>query len=304
MSPTVRPNYVNVSVQTDADADDHYWYPLPTQQIGKRRSYVSLGKRLLIRCQQDRERMEEHGRLSLTKTDPSSERSLSPGLRPPDNIAIEPKEEQLLSPFSDTVMPDATPIKRPQLESVQPNQPLQKQYPPDDEAPNRGQSQSPEIKPPPPPAAAHSAALPPTRDKLPNGFRSSDLRVQLPSTPQYAHDPTSAPPMTVATAPVIPRSAFTQTSNSYPPLFSGSASGVTQPSPVKKVSLGEYFSRRKTESQAIDKGTGGGVLPQQSITKSLASVNEELKNSSIEGNSMDISKKEEGNSVNGYQEPT
>ena len=110
--------------------------------------------------------------------------------------------------------------------------------------------------------------------------------------------------MTVTTAPIIPRSPFSQSSHSYPPLLSGSASGITQPSPVKKVSLGEYFSRRKTESQSIDKGAASSAFTQLNITKTLANADEEPKNSAVEGNAiMDVPKKEENNPLNGHQEP-
>lgn len=302
MSSLARPNYVSVSMQTDPDEEDFSYKP-PVPPIPKRR-YISWGKRLLIRCQQDRERMDEYARLAQIKTDRSSEKSLAPELGSINSIANEQKEGQPLPSSSDIEMQDIARIESPQIEAPQADQSFLKQHSPDDEARQPGQSRSPEIKPPPPPAATNNAALPPRRDKLVNGFRSSDLRVQLPSSPQYPHDPSSAPPMTVATTSVIPRSPFAQASHSYPPLLSGSTSGITQPSPVKKVSLGEYFSRRKTESQSIDKGTASSALTQQNATKTMANVDEEPKNSSVEGNAvMDMPKKEESHPSNGHREP-
>lgn len=302
MSPLARPNYVSVSMQTDADESDLSYKP-PVPPVPKQK-YVSWGKRLIIRCQQDRERMEEYTRLARAKTGLSSENPVGPELRSIDNTANEQKEGQSLPQSSDIEMQDVTNAESPQTEAAQADQSLQKQHSPDDEARKPGQLRSPEIKTPPIPAVANSAALPPRQDKLPNGFRSSDLRVQLPSSPQYPHDPISAPPMTVTTTSIIPRSPFSQASHSYPPLLSSSTSGITQPSPVKKVSLGEYFSRRKTESQSIDKGTASSAFTQQNATKTLANVDEEPKNSSVDGNPiMDNAKKEENNPPNGYQEP-
>ena len=130
-------------------------------------------------------------------------------------------------------------------ENMSPERP-EKPRPPDTHMEDPGASVA-SIKPPPPPSTMTTLSVSP-KQGMSNGFRSPDLRVQLPTVQPISHDPVSASPIGSITTPTIARSSFPHTSNSYPPLFSSTTNAVA-PIPVKKVSLGEYFSRRKTESQ-------------------------------------------------------
>ena len=285
-SPTARQNYVSVSVQTDADYSADLC-TLSTHQFQKRRSYVSLGKRLLMRCQQDRVRMDEQRRASLNDAG-----GLTGIGSAADTVALGPSrnnthewslEKTSRTPSVDTEMPEVSYNEGPANEDSHSDHTFLKHRPPNGEVVESTPAQSPEIKPPPPPAVLHAAAIPPDRAKPVNGFRSTDLRVQLPSAPQISHDPASAPSMATTTTPTVARSPFSHTPSSYPPLFPGSTPGVVQPSPVKKVSLGEYFSRQKNKSQSMDKGAASSPTTQQSALKTLGSVEEESKSASVEG---------------------
>ena len=288
-SPTMRRNYVSVSVQTDADDVGGDCDPSP-QQPQKRRPYISLGKRLLMRCQQDRERMDEQRKASLKNMGaPSSTDSAADPVvtgssgdkgkqSPCDSFARDTPE--------DTDMIDAPRSNgSSELPSHSELEPF-RNHPSNGDLTHRSHSYSPEIKPPPPPAALHATTIPPDRGKPINGFRSTDLRVQLPSVPHLSHDPASAPSMTTATTPTVSRSPFSNTPSTYPPLFPGSTPSAVQPSPVKKVSLSEYFSRQKHTSNSIDKGVVSNATTQQNISKALGNLDEEGKSELMEGSAV------------------
>ena len=241
-SPLIRQNYVHSSVQTDAEPGS--WDQPAAAHVHKRKLYISLGKRLLMRCQQDREQVEQR-RVSMGNAADTIAAN---------NLKEEAAEETLGKTKSHIngkiadVQIELEPRNSPDLvapENMSPERP-EKPRPPDTHMEDPGASVA-SIKPPPPPSTMTTLSVSP-KQGMSNGFRSPDLRVQLPTVQPISHDPVSASPIGSITTPTIARSSFPHTSNSYPPLFSSTTNAVA-PSPVKKVSLGEYFSRRKTESQ-------------------------------------------------------
>ena len=256
-SPLTPYNYVHSSVQTDVDKSDESGQPAAPQGH-KKRVYISLGKRLLMRCQQDREQAQKERKMSVDNTADatlSEESNQENTVNATSNVPAEQsvdldKEKKGITESLNLALPDAS----------SPDRPVEKPRPPDKDSilpdsPRTG------IKPPPPPSIINSTPVMSSQSKPINGFRSAELRVQLPSTNHYSHDPVSAPPMAATITPTVGRSSLSHTPNSYPPLFSSSTSGAVAPSPVKKVSLGEYFSRRKTESQIPTNGKAAGSSP-------------------------------------------
>lgn len=276
-SPLIRQNYVHKSVQTDAEPG--VWDQPAAAPGRKRKVYISLGKRLLMRCQQDRDQAKQR-RISMeNNTDTFTA----------DTLKAEAAEQTLekatgnINGENADVEMELEPAKSPDLaapENMPPERPVEKPRPPDKDMDDPGGSVT-SIKPPPPPSTITSLSVSPNKARPINGFRSPDLRVQLPAVQPISHDAVSASPIGTITTPTIARSPFPHTSNSYPPLFSNTTPNAVAPSPVKKVSLGEYFSRRKTESQIStnEKATG-------SMTKGLVQGPEINKPPALDGESV------------------
>jgi len=281
--PNIRRDYVSVSVQTDtSDLTDN---ATPSSyQTQKRKPYISLGKRLLMRCEQDRQRMDEQRRTSFKGTnEPLKNNVVADTVGALEHNAPDEFTNNTSRPPSvDTEMPEIPITESMTNGDMYSSHTSVKDRPPDVEEGNCSPVRSPEIKPPPPPAVLHAAATAPDRDNPTNGFRSSDLRVQLPSVPPLHHDPASAPSMTTTTTPTMARSPFSHTSSSYPPLFSGSTPGAVAPSPIKKVSLSEYFSRQKNTSHSTDKGVASSPTTHQSPFKTVGHSEEEAKGDGVE----------------------
>lgn len=285
-SRTLRRDYVNVSVQTDTNdlVDDATPWP---SQIQKRKPYISLGKRLLIRCEQDRQRMDEQRRLSSKAVNEPIENNLvadTAGLGASgENTPEVPANNILTPPSVDTEMLEVPVIEGMANGELPSSHTSVKHRPPDREQGNSSAMLTHAIKPPPPPAVLHAAATGPDRENPANGFRSTNLRVQLPSVPQMPHDPASAPSMTTNTTPIVGRSPFSHIPSSYPPLYSSSTANAVAPSPVKKVSLSEYFSRQKNSSHSADKGLVSSPTMHQSVCKTGGHAEEEAKGDCSEG---------------------
>ena len=297
-SPTLGHNYQSVSIQTDADdAADHdarFSY-----HSRKPKQYVSLGKRLLIRCQRDRERMDQGKKLSLADNKSAPNEDLAADISEvqfPEHTTMGGSSEDTTKDLpGESKLPDFPHDGSPTNVDPHLNDDSLKHKLSHVETEDPLRPHSSAIKAPPPPDLLHAPTAPPTRTKAINGFRSTDLRVQLPSVPPIPHDPASAPSIATVTTPAVARSPFSHTANSYPPLFPGSTPGAVQPSPVKKVTLGEYFNRQRNKTQSLD-GVGAAYSPitQQSVLKSLESVDEEIRGDSMGGNAIvDTPKKED-----------
>ena len=277
-SPLMRQNYIDNSMQTDSEQPDAWDQPAAPHGH-KRKVYISLGKRLLMRCQQDREQVERRRASMENTTDTSTA----------DTLKAE-AAEQTLEKATGSINGEPTdvdmelePGKSPDLaapENMSPGRPVEKPRPPDKDIDDPGASVI-DIKPPPPPSTNTNLSTSPKPPRSINGFRSPDLRVQLPAVQPISHDTVSASPIGTITTPTIARSQFPQTSNSYPPLFSSTTPNAVAPSPVKKINLGEYFSRRKTESQISSNEKTSG-----STTKGLSQGPEINKPPTLDGESI------------------
>lgn len=290
-SPLVRQNYVSSGMQTDA-CERNDWYELIVPHNSRRSCYISLTKRLLLRCQKDRERLAA----ASNATSDSSKEMLGHGISssPPG----ESKESDILeiidaAPINATEDSEMKDIKfDPGLETgnMPSNIPVQKPRPPDQTFVNIESMTGTEIKPPPswPSQAAQTSAM---HHGLINGYHSTELRVQLPPTPQIPPEPASESSNVLAPNPVPSRSPSTQTSNSYPSTFPANASGLVHPSPAKKkVSLVDYLSRlsnSKAESQSTsDKNVIASPALHQNPPKVLAFLEGESKILATEGSTI------------------
>ncbi|KAI4245978.1 MAG: hypothetical protein L6R40_002194 [Gallowayella cf. fulva] len=223
---TVRPNYISTSVQTEPD-DQADWYTA-TKNDQPRKPFMSLSRQLLLRSQRSRTRLEQ--RLQM---EAHQQENISGPIQEPSGTPV-----VISQAGEDIDMKDVQPNPSRAAAETTNGFPLKRLRPPDD-ASSRTEGVNPQIKPPPPPLSS-------------NGYRATDLRVQLPSPiPQPGSDAISASPRDIGQSPVAVRSPLVQTPSTYPPLFSVSTSNMVQPSPVKKkVSLGEYMSRRGNKAEA------------------------------------------------------
>ena len=298
-SPLVRQNYVDSSVQTDADETDD-WYKPGGAPIAPRKPFVSLTRRLLLRCQRDRAKLEARGRAASTPTvdlQASSEQS--------SDVQMKDSLPANSSAFTGPNLPEDIEMHDVGLgvtlnpDSLPSDLPVEKPRPPDQAMILPDPAAAGDTKSPPLPSILNDVKPPDVQPRSTNGFRSTDLRVQLPATPQL-HQENSEPSITATPSSLVPQSPFSYTANhtpnSYPPLFPAAVSNHVQPSPVKKkVSLGEYMSRKKTESHsAAEKHASSSPVLQQHPIKPLAGIEEGVKDLAMEGSAIaDTPKKEE-----------
>lgn len=267
-SPLVRQNYVSSSMQTDPDWEDDWYHP-PKNHIPAKKPYVSLTKRLLLRSQKDREKLEDRKRTPNSNTMTSA-----PNDSPVSGSSIPASSHTR----DDVEMQDAGP------------------WPPSTSAhaPADYLAHSPEVKPPPP-WPSHGTQQATEVGRPMNGFRPNDLRVQLPSKPLQPPDSSSNTPLVETPTSAATQSPFIPNLATYPPLCSSSSSHLVQPSPIKKkVSLGEYFSRRKGSQPATEMAATSSLIMQQGSLKHSGSMNGESKDGGMQGSAIvDTPKKEE-----------
>lgn len=247
---TARPNYVSTSVQTEPDerAD---WYEAPKRDQPQK-PYMSLSKQLLLRAQRARAKMEQRHQAEV------SQLALQ-------TVAAQETNGSAMMPSqsgNDDGMQDVQHSISYIAEAVTTTSPLQKSRPPDETGP-RMEVVYAQTKLPPPP-------------QFSNGNHMNGLHVQLPSpTPQLGTDAFSGSPRDITQSPIAQRSPFIQTPGTYPSLFSSSSSTLVQPSPVKKkVSLGEYMSRRREPSSTGEKPSNSSPVLSQGPLKPLAGIEE------------------------------
>lgn len=299
-SPLACNNYTDSSMQTDPDPETD-WAMGDSDHPTPRKPFVSLTKRLLKRCHREWVLLDGMKKPPLqTKTTPS----------PVDNTVTAstatemPKEHR--DPDGDSIMRDGDlPALPSELSS---NSPVEKPRPPDESpvpSDASAPAQTPILKPPSLPQA-WSLPSPSERKPSMNGFRTADLRVQLPPKQLFSGAPTT--PFVVGTpgsiSSSIAQSPVLQTPSAYPPLFSTSTSNLVQPSPVKKkLSLGDYMSRRSSHKvdtstiAAVPPATAAGSSPTITHTtlKPLETTIEEAKENITEGSAvMDTPKAELG----------
>lgn len=306
--------YVNNATQTDVPESTDWYEPIKSGNP-RRRPYISLTKRLLIRCQRDRERLDNQPSMSYVGM---NEKLECTNPHPPEKIVKEPDGVdpmnlgQCDSP-EDTEMRDAEPQQTSRFVNLSLNAPVQKPRPPDyvdvDSAPavvmDVKHPQPP--PPPPPPSSLRGEQLPVLHSRPPNGYHSPDLRLDLPQTPQLLGAATLDTSV-VASKPVTTSSPLSQASHISLQPLSTTSSALTQPSPVKKkMSLVDYktymkkkVSYQKAEALSLpEKGAySSEVLPQDNIKK--PNMDGEIKVPTTEGSIIvKIPNKDDDSTVGG-----
>ncbi|MCJ1314865.1 hypothetical protein MMC15_000179 [Xylographa vitiligo] len=250
--PRAHSNYVDSSMQTDPDPE-HDWATGHNLSPPLRRPFISLTKRLLMRCHKEKVDSEMARKVLGNKQN-------TPGLG--EDSPSMPAEAEMSSGQShlngDTIMHDVDHVSP--LPQVSSDPAVEKPRPPD-QSPHKldesTQNQTSPLKPPPVPHTWPSLRQ---FDRKPpnNGFRAADLRVQLPPKQLFSGGPTTPSNITTSNsvASSMAQSPLTHTPNSYPPPFSTSSSNIVTPSPaMKKLSLSDYISSRRG-SHKVDNPVG------------------------------------------------
>ena len=269
-SPLIRQNYVNCSMQTEPDEND--WYESPAAPAPAKRHYMSLTKQLLLRSQRDHKRLEEQRRL-LQKM-PTSSQTQQHIVHISESFFASPVHEETCMQDAGSVEPDTARCNRTECGAHKPwaAHPIENTL--------NGTSAA-DIKPPPPWPSSHAMHLASEQSRPANGFRPNDLRVQLPQQPTVLPDSASSAVVDTPTSTVA-HSPFSQNPSNYPPPFTSSSSNLVQPSPVKKkLSLGDYMSRRKGSHSITEKPTSNSPIMQHGTLKAVGSLSRESTGTSM-----------------------
>ena len=238
-------NYVDAAVQTDPDPEDcltSTTFARPTL----RKPYMSLKKRLLTRAHQEKAAIQNQRQREQATTVQTQEESASPVDDPSPTTTV-PIIKDL---DGDTVMQNVAAGTEPSEISISPT--VEKLRPPD--SPLKGGDTAPKEQPSPqqlPPPPLPNSSTWPVSSPTP-GFRNTDLRVTLP--PNNLTNGAPPTPSSIGQSPIAqtPSTAFT-------PLLS---TNMVQPSPVKKkLSLGDYISRRGSTVQKTETSTASTLGP-------------------------------------------
>lgn len=162
-------------------------------------------------------------------------------------VALERSSERSNS-NEDTIMDDGDHVSLPPHDS--PDLAVEKPRPPD-QPPHKLDESTQEfaspLKPPPVPQTWPSPQQSDRKQPI-NGYRTADLRVQLPPKQLFSGGPTTPSIITTpnSVASFMAQSPLMHTPNSFPPPFSTSSSNIVTPSPaVKKLSLSDYMNSRR-----------------------------------------------------------
>lgn len=268
-SPSTRPapsHYVDSMMQTE-QAPNEAWGVSSPSATSKRKSYVSLTRRLLQRCHEDRIRLEHESKImgneAVEAREPTSGIVQTPEDRSTQfTVPIQSPTQFKELHQGDVEMRDVDPEPTQNSPNNPPDMTVEKPRPPDepcstsDPSPlGRGLS----IKPLPPPWPSSGPGGSDPSSNPSTGYRLVDLRVQLPPTPLFSSNTNITTPGSGTTSTGIPiaQSPSILDSHSYPPPFPPSVAQVVQPSPVKKkLSLGDYMSRKghKVDTSSAEKG--------------------------------------------------
>lgn len=268
---------MDCAVQTDP-AEFPYWDDLDSLPKHVKKPYTSLTKRLLLRCQRDRRRLEAHQSDGLKvpneapniHQEPFSSSVVQPATRPPTNGDAKTTPEDSKTDAENTL------VLSPKHLSF--NVPLEKPRPPG-QTPNSSDQAAhiAQIKVPPLPSPPQESQLPPTSPHS-NGICSVDLPVQSALPQQVSEESATKSVGPGTTSFISTRSPAVQTSNinhiSLPTTAANIANiaNIPQPSPVrKKLSVAEYFklvNTNKTETlPAPDSQTVSSPVLQPSTPK-------------------------------------
>ena len=290
-------NYIDSSTQTDPDDDHDELYPPTAVSRRSQKPYMSLAKRLLLRCQQERLSLEDQSSV-LPKPPPLPTQGWQH--HAPDGSGGPPPRPVEALSSADVLMQDASASAHTEYPSVSSQSPVQRPRPPGVLSELSETPESVASKPPLPKWPASSSDRSSVQNLPTAGPHSSGLHVKPPSAPPPPHINTSDTIMSDTPTSATNNSPFAQTLNShaihFPP---SSVAGLAQPSPAKKkVSLGEYMSRRgnhrsESTASATEKSTVGSPVHQHATAKPLSNVDEEGKVVVMEGSAIvDTPKKE------------
>ncbi|KAI9821254.1 MAG: hypothetical protein M1827_003990 [Pycnora praestabilis] len=289
-----RPNYRDSTTQTKPE--NNAWYTASSQML-KRKSFVSLTKRLLLRCHEDRKRLDEE-RKGKEILENGTTADMSPSTQhgcvvthevPPSSVEVSWADHE------DVPMPDSVQDPGRSTLNASDQSIIQQPRPPHEGTSTTWTSQHSEasIKAPPlPPPTWPSAKYPTSPDDHHNiiRYRGADLHVDLPPAPQFSNvSPTSAGTPTsaitsIAQSPLSFGAAFSL------PCFSPLVNSIVQPSPIKKkLSLSDYAKRKKqVDAPSSDKAHHGSspTMPHH-VLKSSSSLAEEARlPGNLEGNAI------------------
>ncbi|KAI9677744.1 MAG: hypothetical protein M1829_002516 [Trizodia sp. TS-e1964] len=244
IQPASRPCYVDSSVQTEDE--NEAWYK-PASMPPPRKPFIPLTKQLLMRCHENNARLEaENKKRKVCDADPElppSKRAML-NMQPETQASpeAEPKQD---SPSRENIVKTPDPIAEssitdPKISPVAISKsPCLAPRPP---SPKLVNMMDP-IFPPTVLAAPAAPANAQVGRRISNGYRNSDLRVQLPPTPLFSSQSSSAPIVQSITTPLSATSSVAQSPFGNPTLSSLNA--LPQPSPVKKTISFSDWSKRK-----------------------------------------------------------
>jgi hypothetical protein len=239
---------VDCAIQTDP-AEFPSWDEPGSQPTRATKPYTSLKKRLLLRCQRDRRRLEAQQRddVDIPKEAPNINQQAIPSDLIASTVCLATDGDAL----EDSKVEDIVNISVLPPEQLSVDVPLQKPRPPG-EAPNgTDQVHMAEIKPPPPPLLLLETQLPPV-SPLSNGICSVDLRAQPMRAPSLPDETATKSDAASTRGPVPARLPAVQTSSNNQASLPVNLANLAQPSPVrKKLSVAEYFklvNTNKTET--------------------------------------------------------
>ena len=286
-SPLAQPNYVSTAVQTDIDDGDD-WYKPPAQSLRPKIPYLSLTKRLLLRSQHDRQKLEERRRSAEVSPNQKC-------IHLQENISGH--DPQSSPSHEDVEMADAEPT----LSS---------------EAPYSAEcmqasvrtsgvpiSQSPtELKPPAWPSQPAQSFT--DQSVAGDAVRSTELPLQPPLKPLQLSDPSSNNPPAQIPASTLSQSPLTQAPSSYSAFLASSGGPVPPSSAKKKVSLSDYIKRKGSHSTDSKPMSGSPEMSHSTLRNPFAISTTNGQNL-IEGSPIvDTPRKEECNPLNSTSEGT
>ncbi|KAI9749208.1 MAG: hypothetical protein M4579_006962 [Chaenotheca gracillima] len=288
-----RTNYTDSSTQTEMETGDEPWYRRRPSNPPPRKTFIPLTQRLLRKFHDDKVRLQESRRRSHDEMAIDHEQGHSE-VRLPNGVSEEPRS---LSPLTQTgtMLGDANAnVKQSQSPPFHPIDPNAQSYrPPEPVASpvsehNADENPTDRIKAPPHPGET-------TRPV--NGFRSTDLRVDLPPTFSTSSSTATATPLSASST--MAHSPFGPGHGYAAPAFSPSVvSSVVQHSPIKKkLSLSEYTRSRgsnKVETPTVASGGGGSPNAHASLKPSSSLAEEARLPGVMEGSAVDDTPSKEG----------
>lgn len=306
ISSAVRKIYVDCAVQTDP-AEFPFWDDLNAPPKRVKRPHMSLTKRLLLRCQRDRRRLDaqQGDGLDVSCKDPNVlQEPLSRGVvqlarHPPPNVDAKTIPDDI------EVKAESTSVLSPKLSSF--SVPLEKPRPPGQAF--NGSDQKAHIVP----VQAPPLPSPPQENQISltpldsNGICSMDLPDQSPFFHQASeesaikHDGPTTPGLMSAPSPVVQTSRINHISL---PANAAHITNIPQPSPVrKKLSVAEYFKLKTETLPTPDPHSVSSPVLQPSTPKTASKPDVQVPTVAATNSVAHGSNREEGDPPNAGKDP-